>query len=150
MIKNAKFHHLGTKHKTYIKRLELKYTNIKYFEYCVISSRRIEIYANNKIIDVFTSKSTFNQFILVLEAFNMIENIGSKYKVILNHFDVDHITKAIFEKSVSTKIQNYRISRQISLLESLNLIRKDNIDECVISKYKGRVSIKDIKSEASI
>ncbi|CAL59028.1 hypothetical protein MBOVJF4428_00300 [Mycoplasmopsis agalactiae] len=81
---------------------------------------------NNKKIDSFKSKSTYNQFISVLLSFGFIEHAIGKYNIKKTKFDYDYITETIFEKSDRDEINIIRQSRFITLLVDANYINKDN------------------------
>lgn len=146
-----KFHHLGTKHETYIKRFNEKYNGIKSFSFNKVDDNYIAILDEKlKKIDIFTSKATFNQFIMVLESFEIIKPIASGYGIKNNLPDWEYMFEAIFSNSSDKHIQVYRESRKISFLYLLNLVDENFIKKNGISKIKGSLEPSDINKEVSL
>lgn len=150
MIKNVKFHQLGTKHEAYIKRFEKKYKGIIEFSKLSIDKNKILILSNNIEIDEFTSISTFKQFILVLRSLGFISLGVSNYLINFSKFNLNLITNSIFSISNDKQINVYRDSRKIALLYRLNLITNDILDKNNITKTKGLLKVEDIKKEISV
>lgn len=146
-----KFHQLATKHETYVKRFTEKYSNINEFFFTTVDNNSIIVVDKGDVkIDHFTSKATFGQFVLVLEALGMIRQTASGYQVIIHEFNWDRVFEAIFTQSNDEKIQTYKQSRKIALLYELNLIDEKFIVENNIHKKRGNLELIDIKKEVSI
>lgn len=145
-----KFNKMGTKHATYLERFEKKYVGNSEIYIDVIDQNKVHILGNDKNkIDEFTSKTTCDQFLTVLESLGYIIPRASTYKIVSDSYDFKNVTTAIFSKSENKKVQMYRESRKIAFLYLMNIVDDEFIKKNHITKTKGDLVLQDIKTECS-
>lgn len=146
-----KFHHLATKHKTYVDRLSEKFAKTRKFSFTKVDGNSIIVLdETGEKIDKFSSSTTFNQFVLVLESLGMIKALASGYEIVRHTFDWESAFDAIFTRTVDEQVYTYRQSRKIAFLYELNLVDQKFIDINNISKKRGELNLEDIKKEVSL
>ncbi|MDP4040354.1 hypothetical protein [Mycoplasma mycoides] len=153
IIKNAIFHTVGTNAKSYLKRFKDKYSKFNSFYTSPNSKINNNINVmneNDKIIDVFTSDATYDQFCLVLTAFGYIKNVNGNWKIINKELSTKQIADNIFSKSLNKNVSIYRQSKIITLLVNLNIINESNYQDFKLKgKRTNQVKIKNLKAEVS-